>query len=82
MQNRFKSKLISSFNEIIFILVLWVIGIQVLTYAFEHTILQDIINFEKFTSQMTNDEKQQLVQYLPPTDNVQSPDRFVINPLL
>lgn len=36
--------------------------------------LKDIINFEKFTSQMTNDEKQLLVQYLPPTDNVQSPD--------
>ncbi|KAI7753708.1 hypothetical protein M8C21_027348 [Ambrosia artemisiifolia] len=36
--------------------------------------LKDIINFEEFASQMTNDERQQLFKYLPPTDTVQLPD--------
>nr|XP_043633863.1 GATA transcription factor 26 [Erigeron canadensis] len=36
--------------------------------------LKDIINFEVFKSQMTNDEKQQLVKFLPSIDSVHLPD--------
>ncbi|XP_071697440.1 GATA transcription factor 26-like [Rutidosis leptorrhynchoides] len=36
--------------------------------------LNDIINFDVFANQMTNDEKQHLFKYLPPMDTVHLPD--------
>lgn len=39
-----------------------------------HIDLKDVINFEQFTSHLTNDERQQLLKYLNLVDNVHFPD--------
>ncbi|CAN6580563.1 unnamed protein product [Malus baccata var. baccata] len=38
-----------------------------------HVDLNDILNFEEFTRQLTNEEQQQLLKHLPPVDDVKFP---------
>lgn len=42
-----------------------------------NTWVQDVLNYEEFTTHLSSDEQQQLLKYLPPVDSFAPPDRFV-----
>lgn len=53
--------------------------IRVLNYAHDMPIfMQDIVNFEMFSSHLTNDEQQQLMKLLPSVDTSDAPYRCVL----
>lgn len=40
--------------------------------------VQEILNFDKFATHLTNDEQKQLMKFLPSIDTSEAPDRCVI----